>query len=188
MDSPSLPLCIRTPNIMPDVMVFLAACKTENHPYNAYKHKLFLTDAGSINENGIEGSFTAPSLTPFHTQFEESLEPAIRPLVSALFDFGCFPYTSCEGHDINGRIYEAHVGLLLEQCKTYNQCLEQLQSISQHGLVLFTHQLWDPNASQDYETIEIYITHKSSEYYSDYRAKVLKVVEMACHALRRGCG
>ncbi|MBD2470947.1 hypothetical protein [Nostoc sp. FACHB-145] len=168
---------------MPDVMAFLAACKTPNHPYNVSKHKLFRTNAGSINETGIEGSFKAPSLTPFHTQFETSLEPAIKPLVSALFTFGCLPYTSCEGHEINGRIYEAHVGLLLEQCDMYKQCLIRLQTVSQHGVVLFSHKLWDPKVHQEYETIEIYIPHKPAEFYPDYRVKVSKAVKVSCQAL-----
>ena len=173
----------RTPNTMPDVEKFLSACKMPNHPDNNKVNSLFYTDAGSINGDGVEGSFKAPSLSPFHPQFEISLEPKIRPLVFALVDLGYLSYTSCEGHQINNTVYEAHVGLLIEKDDSYKTCIENLKPLSEHGLTLLSHKLWDLKYSKNYKTIELYVLYDLKESYFDYREKISRIVRITCKKL-----
>ncbi len=161
--------CSRVPNQMSGVASFVQSWRETLSESNAVPHRLYVTLAGSINETGVEGSFKAPSLSPHHAQFAESLEPRIADLVLALVKVGCITYTSCEGHLLDGTIHEAHVGVLNEPEMGPSPLPWVLETCSAHGLTLYRHRLSDPINAESYETIEFYVKCRSDTSFLDYR-------------------
>ena len=172
----SLPPCNRTPNRMPGVISFVRAWHNRSDPANQRRARLFRTAAGSINDSGAEGSFKAHSLSPHHPDFVHSLEPRIAPLVLALADVGCLPYTSCEGHLIDGTIYEAHVGVLNDPSLAPMPSDNVLTECTAAGLMLFRHLLRDAETGVDYETIEIYLQRSTDLSFEHYCTQVNEYV------------
>ena len=185
VDIHHLPWCSRMPNTMADVGSFIAAYHDRDHAANLSPTTLRTTAAGSINEDGEEGSFSAVSLTPYHPQFLASLEPDTASLVVSLFNSGSVPYTSCEGHLLGEVVHEAHVGILChDRLPTNYDSLLELQDLD---FTLLQHRLWDPVLRAQFLTVEVYIARNLDQRYSAYRRHIRNLVARAGHALRRHC-
>ncbi|MFN7153721.1 MAG: hypothetical protein ACK4OE_08510 [Acidovorax sp.] len=84
-----------------------------DHQLPVDAHKGFaVSPAGNINRTGELCGTYADIFTPKESQFTASLEPGVRPLVTAITGAGFVTYTSCEGHRYDASSSECHVGLL----------------------------------------------------------------------------
>lgn len=105
----------RVRNYMEEMDDFVAAWTRADHDYNIAQVSMGRSSLGNINTVGSEASYDAPSLTPHHVQFSDSIEPGIRRLVESVIRLGWRTYTSCEGHLPSGpseRGRQRHVGLI----------------------------------------------------------------------------
>ena len=176
-----LPKCTRFPNQMKNVDEFIRSCSLDNHSLNSYKPELIKTGLGSINKDGVEGSFKAKTLPPNNPWFRESLEEGVRDLVIELFNNDLMPYTSCEGHVIEGTIHEAHVGILSQGLTELK--LKKLKSLNEVGISLFQHTLIDSETSASYPTLELYILNEGNLSPKFYRENVKNTIDKSCKKL-----
>ena len=179
-----LPRCHRSPNEMCGVVDFLKSWDDANSIENIRTFELFKTSAGSINQNGVEGSFKAPSLSPHHAIFLKSLEPGIAPLVLALIERGLVTYTSCEGHLIRDVVHEAHVGLIDDSRGRKVVDTPILKACRESGLSLYQHRLLDTDSRSVFNTLELYVDYISYDSFEEYKRAVCCVVELACSKLK----
>jgi uncharacterized protein len=142
----------------------------------------------------LDGTY-APAHTPSDLGFEESLEPAVRPLVLALIKkYGVITYTSCEGHlypDIEGRNSLLHVGMLvgyggLEGGVANIKSVvdnENLQSyLSGASARLLAGDLLDELTGRRYKTVDLYLL-KNTPYWSIYFENRSKNVEILSESI-----
>jgi uncharacterized protein len=76
---------------------------------------LHTTAAGNINSTGNLGDYRGYMLARHHALFLQSIEPGVRPLISAIIAKGWITYSSCEGHQYVGfdlTPVERYVGIL----------------------------------------------------------------------------
>lgn len=101
----------------------------ENHEPVVLHH----TTYGNINSTGELGNYAGHALTPWHPQFEASLEPGVRELILRLNDLNWITYTSCEGHRYEGVALmptERHVGILPRSVAEAGDIAQLLRRVS----------------------------------------------------------
>lgn len=100
---------------MDGVRQFLRAWEEREHPDNQNLIHLRRSPAGNLSSTGLLGNYDGPSISPYHVQFNEAIEPGVRDLVALLVnERGWVTYTSCEGHLYPGEALtpaERHVGV-----------------------------------------------------------------------------
>lgn len=118
----------RTPNSMRDVAAFLATW--DHAEARRAPVRLHTSVHGNINVVGLPGIQEADDLDPAHPQWDEAIEPGIRPLVDAVTrEWGLVTYDSCEGHlytDLNLAPAERRVGILPRDPAEYAQAAAAL--------------------------------------------------------------
>ena len=103
----------RSPNSMRDVAAFTARWDAGHASLPA---RLAVSAHGNINAAGLPGIRQADDLHPGDPQWDEAIEPGVRPLVDAVTaGWGLITYDSCQGHAYQGTGLppaERRVGLL----------------------------------------------------------------------------
>jgi uncharacterized protein len=123
-------------NEMSDVSNFLGAWEDADSRKNHEQVDLHLTSYGNVNSTGEVGNYDGHALTPWHPQFEDSIEAGVRELVlECVKNLQWVTYTSCEGHQYDGLLQlhpvERHVGILPRSPIEYQEVYETLQRLQQ---------------------------------------------------------
>lgn len=86
-------------NYLSDLPEFLESWLTATHPRNETPRSISIDEHGRARPQGNLAWGQGASLSRYHGEFIDSLEPAIRPLVVELVNGWNFvTYSSCEGH------------------------------------------------------------------------------------------
>ena len=103
-------------NKMESFLSFIDSWHNINHPDNQELIEFGKTIYGNINLTGEVGDYRGHALSKFHSQFLESLEKGIQPLVVHVVEsFNWITYTSCEGHiylNSSELPAERHIGIV----------------------------------------------------------------------------
>lgn len=154
---------------------------------------------GNIGSSREPGSYSAPDLCPHDPQWDEAIEPRVRPLVDVFVQrWGCVTYTSCEGHHYPGRQLKAvplEVGLLPHDELNRHVLVRRLRELRRRldvdqtwddrtNLVVWQTDLRCQTTGRNYPAFDLVLPRREDVSWPDYFRVVPGSVERVVAAAR----